>query len=199
MNITENSGASGVVIATEIQEFIHQLSSDMAKDERQVQRDSRVAELRNGLEAARRMHEKATLVETGAIVGGVITAAAGAGQLGESTEFCTSVADAPHPDLGSGSVKELDAINGKAGSVVQGLGTLASSGGLISQGFNAAGDAEEAASREADALGRAAGERANEADTNLQAITKVDDAAMDLLKDIAHEQHSSVMTVLARQ
>ena len=145
MGTTDTGGVNGLVIAARIQEFIHQLSSDLTKDERNIQRDAREAELREGLEAAREMRDKADLVETGAILGGAFTIGGAAGQFGAATEFCTSVSDVPHPGCDA-PVKELDAINGAAGAKVQAFGSLGSSGNLISQGFNGAGDREEALS-----------------------------------------------------
>jgi hypothetical protein len=182
-------------MAARIQEYIQQLSSDLTKDERKTQRDAREVELRQGIEAARRMHDKADSVERGAIIGGVLTMVSAAGQFEATTEFRTSVSDVPHP----GSEAELTAINGKANARSDGFGKLASLGNLVSQGFNAEGEREDGLSQEAQVRSRAAGRQADEASANLDAIQKVEDSAKDLLKEIAQEQHSSVMTILARQ
>ena len=199
MTASNTNGLSGVVIASQIQEFIHQLSSELSKDERDVQRFARETELQEGLEAANKMRDKAASVETGAIIGGVITVASATGEFCEASEFRTSLSDVPHPGVGDGSAKELEACNGQVNARVQGFGTIANVGNLINQGFEAAGDREAALSQEADARSRAAGKQADEADTNLRAIEKVDDSGKDLLQEIAREQHSSVMAILARR
>src|SRR2546423_149418 len=75
-----DDGGNGLVIAAQLQEFIHELSNELAKDERLAERDARAAELQQGLEAAKDMHDKADAVRTGAFIGGVVTMAGAAAQ-----------------------------------------------------------------------------------------------------------------------
>src|SRR5215471_3408833 len=90
MKIAQDGGTSELVLAAEMQEFIHKLSTELAKDERLVERDSRRAELQQGLEAARQMHEKADAMRRGAIVGGLITMAGAGVQIEGATKVGSS-------------------------------------------------------------------------------------------------------------
>ena len=199
MSISETSGVSGTVVAGQIQEFIHELSAELSKDERQIQRDARRAELLQGLEAAEHMREKADSVLTGAVIGGAITMAGAVGQFDAANDFRTSLSDVPHPGTEQGAIAELNGINNKAQSGVQNFGAVASLGGSINQIFTAAGDRDEAASQTAQARSKAAENQADAADTNLRSIEKVDDSAKDLLQEIARNQHAGMMAILSRQ
>jgi hypothetical protein len=126
------------------------------------------------------MRDKADAVQTGAIIGGVITACSAVGQFGAATEF--------------GNVSTEKAV-----ADGQKFGTAAGLGGYVSQGFNAAGDRDEARSQEAQARSKAAGHQGDEAEANLHDIHKVDDSAKDLLQEIARNQNAGVMAILARR
>jgi hypothetical protein len=200
MTISETGGVNGTVMAAQIQEFIHQLSTELSKDERQVQRDARAAELREGLEAAQHMREKADAVQTGAIIGGVITMSSAAGQFCAASEFRTSTSDVPGANAGDEvKVAELRTINDKATAHMQEFGSTASLGSFVSQIYNASGDRAEARSQEAQTLSRAAGHQADEADSDLQGIEKIDNSSKELYEEISKNQHAGMMAILARQ
>jgi hypothetical protein len=198
MTISETGGVSGTVVAGQIQEFIHELSAELTKDERQTQRDARRIEMLQGLEAAQHMREKADSVLTGAVIGGTLTMAGAVGQFDAATNFETSLSNVPHPG-GDGAIAELNGINNKAQASVQNFGSLATLGGNINQIYTAAGERDDAKSQDAQVRSRAFGAQASEADANLQAIEKVDDSAKDLLQEIARNQHAGMMTILSRQ
>src|SRR3954463_15911273 len=122
-----DDGGKGLIIAAELQEFIHKLSSELAKDERLAERDARAAELEQGLEAAKDMHDKADAVRTGAFVGGALTMAGAAVQFGGIDK----VGSAAKP------------ISSQGEGMLQAGRTTADLGGQVSQLFSAAGaDAE---------------------------------------------------------
>jgi hypothetical protein len=198
MTISETGGASGTVVAGQIQEFIHELSAELTKDERRIQRDARRIEMLQGLEAAQHMREKADSVLTGAVIGGTLTMAGAVGQFEAASDFRTSLSDVPHPG-GDGAIAELNGMNNKTQASVQNFGSLTSLGGNINQIYTAAGEREDARSQEAQVRSRAAETQAGEADADLQAIQKIDDSAKDLLQEIAGNQHAGMMTILSRQ
>jgi hypothetical protein len=194
MAIGDINGVSGVVVAGQIQEFIHELSNELRKDARDIQRDARRAELLQALESAQHLRDKADSVLEGAVIGGTLTMVGAVGQFSAATEFQTSLSD----DTG-GAAAELTAINSKAGADVQKFGSLSTLGGNVNQVFTAVGDHDEVLSREAQARSKAAEEQANEADSDLQAIQKVDDSGKDLLQQINQNQHAGMMAILSRQ
>jgi hypothetical protein len=199
MTISNAGGPSCVAVAGQIQEFIHELSAQLGKDAREIQRDARRAELLQGLEAAEHMREKAESVVTGAVIGGAITMASAVGQFDAAADFETSLSNVPHPDTSNGAVAELNGINNKAQANVNCFGSVASLGGSINQIFTAAGEREDASSQEAQVRSKAAETQASEADADLQAIQKIDDSAKDLLQEISRNQHAGMMAILSRQ
>jgi hypothetical protein len=199
MPIADINAANSLVVAGQIQEFIHELSSELRKDAREIQRDARRTELLQALESAQHLRDKAESVLTGAVIGGAITMAGAVGQFDAAADFQTSLSDVPHPGIGDGSIAELNGINNQAQANVQKFGSLSSLGGNVNQVFNAVGDHDEVLSQESQARSKAAEGQANEAETDLQAIQKVDDSGKDLLQQISQNQHAGMMAILSRQ
>jgi hypothetical protein len=180
MTTSAIGGADPAVIGEQIQELIQRMSTELAKDERDTEREARDTELQQGIEAAQHTRDKGDSVRTGAALGGLITVCCAVGQFKAATEF--------------GEVSDSEATaDGQKFGQANGLA------GLASQGFNGAGDRDDAQSLEVQARSKAAGHQADEAETNLQAIHKVDDSAKDLLQEIARNQHAGVMAILARR
>jgi hypothetical protein len=199
MAIGDINAVNGVVVAGQIQEFIHELSSELRKDAREIQRDARRAELLQALESAQHLRDKADSVLKGAVIGGAITMAGAVGQFDAAGDFRTSLSEVPHPGFGNGPIAELNGINNQAQANVQKFGSLSSLGGSVNQVFNAIGDHDEVLSQQSQARSKAAEAQANEAETDLQAIEKVDDSGKDLLQQISQNQHAGMMAILSRQ
>jgi len=183
MKIGDDGGTNGVVFAAEMQEFIHKLSTQLAKDERLAERDAREVEIQQGLQAANDMHEKAKAIRTGAIIGGLCTIG------GAGVQF-VGVAK-----IGS----DVQSVRDQGSAFVKAGESTAQIGGNASQLFNAQGADAEGDSQSAQVRSKAGGSRADEAVNNLHAIEKIEDSAKELFKEIADNQHAGIMAILSRQ
>jgi hypothetical protein len=181
MRVSDNNGAAdGILIAANIQELMHEVSAGLAKDDRETQRHARSVELKEGLEAARLMHEKADAVATSALVGGSLTMVCAVGQFDAAGEF-GDVSD----HQANADVKKWEAASAIPGNVTKVIA--------------AEGDRAEARSLGAQARSKAAQHQADEAESDLQALHKLDDSANEVYQEIERTQHASMMAVLARQ
>jgi hypothetical protein len=179
MAISETSGASGVVVAAEIQELVHELSKELGKDERDVRRDARAAELAKGLEAAEDLHDKATSTRNGAYISGICTMGSAGFQVGAATQI--------------GSSKDWADFDLKCADTSEKFGNE------FNQLFTAKGTDAEARSAAAQALGKSYGHQADEAGDDLRDVKKLDDSVNDLLKQVTDSEHGAIMAILSRR
>ncbi|HEX9295852.1 MAG TPA: hypothetical protein VF881_08450 [Polyangiaceae bacterium] len=187
MTISNSNPVNATVMAEQIQELMHELSTELAKEEREINRDARQHELEQSLEAVEHMRDKANALEMGGYASGLLTIASAGGQAIATTQFDTS---GSHE--GDATNKKVDGWNG----VAKTGGGLANS---VSQVYGAKAENQEAFAQGAQARSKASGRQADEAETNRQQANKVDDAAKELYKEIARNQHAGIMAIVARQ
>ncbi len=187
MTISKSDGINPTMMAEQIQELIHQLSSELSKTERAINRDAGRNELEQSLEAAQHMRDKADSIKTGAFVSGAVTALSAGVQA-----YCATQIDVSGSEVAKAKNERVE----RWAAVAHDVGSI---GGAVNQIFTAKGECDEALAQEAQARSKAASHQAEEAQANRQDANKVDEAAKELYQEIARNQHAGIMAIVARQ
>jgi hypothetical protein len=187
-------GSNGLVAAEYIRELVLELSHDLATEERKSSRDAREDELEKGLAAADELRNKASSEAWGAAISGTLTIASGAGELAGASALDHALASDPTKTIDAQmlAAKPIEARIQAAGSVVP-------LGGAANGLFAARADRDAAGAQSLEAESKAAGHKADEAETNRQSILKTEDSVKSLEQDISRTIHSGMMAILARQ
>jgi hypothetical protein len=170
-------------------ETMHALARKIADDERDVERSERDAELAQGLAAADEMREQASDLKTGALVSGGLTMASGAADVVGATQL-----EGPGQD---GKLTDAARVNNqKAGYLVDGGKTLQGVGQSAGQLYGASAEHHAANAQTDQAMAKADGHDADEAEGNKKEASRIDESLIGLTRDIQNSDNQAKLAIL---
>jgi hypothetical protein len=172
-------------------EAVHQLARDISQSERDRNRDARRDELGQGLAAADQMRAQADDMRKGAYVSGGVSIAAGALELG-----CAAGMQVPTDADG---VETAKLQNQRMQAVTEASKASDQGGAAVGQTFSADGMNHAAEGQGDQAVAKAAGHAADEAEDGRKEADRIDQSAKDVLGELQKNKHAAMMAILARQ
>jgi hypothetical protein len=183
MSTIESTGP-GLATAEYIREMVVELSHELATEERKLGRDAREEELQKGLAAADEMRDKAANEMGGAFLSGSLTMLSGGGELWGASALGDASGDTAR--------KQIEVR-------IEAAKSLSQLGGSVNGLFGSFGDKDAANAQTLEAESKAAGHKADEAESSRQEIRKTEDSVKSLEQDMGRTLHAGMMAILARQ
>jgi hypothetical protein len=185
------NGVSLGGVSAQLMMAMDELSRGVRAQQRERAEHEASEALRQGLEEAQELRNKADDELTGAIVGGAITGVSGTAQFCAGLSLSVSGAGAT-----AEKVQQVQVDNGRATALGQSASTLGSIGKFTQDSYAAAGASHEARAREAGGRAQAASRRADAAQSEAQEARRSGDKARDLQQQLMELEHASRMAVL---
>jgi hypothetical protein len=170
-------------------ETMHAIARQIADDERAVERSERDAELAQGLAAADETREQASDTKTGALVSGGLTMLSGGADLAGAASL-----DAPKE--GEALTDAAKVHNQKVEYMVDGGKTLQGIGQSAGQLYGASAENHAADAQTDQAVAKADGHDADEAEGNRKEADRIDESIIGLTRDIQNSDNEAKLAIL---